>query len=271
MIQENKLVSVIIPMYNAEASINRCLDSVVNQTYKGRIEIIVINDGSKDSSKAIVEEIIKNNNSSIDIILVNKENGGVSSARNTGLKLANGCYISFLDSDDAWYSNKLFKQISIIEKELDIDFLGSILTYKPWERYLFKKVGYLTKISLNNLMFRFCFQPSTVLFKREIIDTVGLFDESQKYAEEGNYFMRIVYNGFGCYLINEKLTYFGLNDKLGFGDGGLSGNLKEMQKGETKNHKYAFKNLDLSIVVYYTARVFSFIKYIRRVILVKLR
>ncbi len=258
-------------MYNAENTINRCIDSVLNQTYNGKIEVIVINDGSTDNSKILVEEIIKNNFSDISILLINKENSGVSKARNIGLKLSKNDLIAFLDSDDAWYSDKLFKQINIIKENSNVDFLGSILSYKPWRRYLFRKIGYLTRIELTDLMFKFCFQPSTVIFKKRIIDVVGYFDDNQKYAEEGNFFMRIIYHGFGCYLINEKLTFFGLNDKIGFGDGGLSGNLKEMQRGESLNHKYALNRLNVNKYIFYFAQFFSIIKYIRRIILVNLR
>lgn len=264
-------VSVIIPMYNAEKTITRSIESVLHQTYVGEKELIIINDGSTDTSKEIVENIIKKNTSDVSIILINKENGGVSTARNAGLEICKNDLIAFLDSDDAWYSNKLSVQINIMKENINVDFVGSILSYKPWKRYLFRKVGYLTKIELEDLMFKFCFQPSTVIFKRKIIDTVGYFDHKQKYAEEGNFFMRITYNGFGCFLINEKLSHFGVNDKAGFGDGGLSGNLKEMQRGEVMNHKYALKSLGISKKTYYLARIFSVIKYVRRLIIVKLR
>ena len=64
-------------MYNAESTIRTCIDSVLKQTYKGKMEIIVVNDGSMDNSGVIVEGIIKSNNSEIEIQLINKENGGV--------------------------------------------------------------------------------------------------------------------------------------------------------------------------------------------------
>ena len=264
-------VSVIIPMYNAENTITRCIDSVLHQTYEGKKEVIIINDGSTDNSKEIVEKIIEKNASDVIIVLINKKNGGVSTARNAGLKISKNDLIAFLDSDDAWYPHKLSTQINIMKESSNVDFVGSILSCKPWESYLFRKIGYLTKIELNDLMFKFCFQPSTVIFKRKIIDIVGYFDDKQKYAEEGNFFMRIVFHGFGCFLINEKLSYFGVNDKARFGDGGLSGNLKEMQRGEVMNHKYALNFLKISKKTYYCARVFSVIKYIRRLIVVKLR
>ena len=83
--------------------------------------------------------------------------------------------------------------------------------------------------------------------------------------------MRIVHAGFKCYLLNVKLTLFGLDNKQGFGDGGLSGNLVEMQKGETRNHKHALKNFSIPIYIYFIARLFSNLKYIRRLVIVKIK
>jgi glycosyltransferase involved in cell wall biosynthesis len=263
-------ISVIIPMYNAESSIIRCLTSVINQSYKGEIEIIVINDGSKDTSKELVEKFIElNKNSSIK--LINKQNGGVSSARNAGMKKATGEWIAFCDSDDAWLPNKLSKQLKLCTETTKIDFLGSILSNEPIKNFFFKNFNYLTPISLNNLMYKNFFQPSTVILKKKIIDEIGFFDESQKYAEEGNYFMRIASGGFNCFLLNEKLTIYGDESKSGFGESGLSGNLVEMQKGETKNHYYALKNLRINLLTFTLARFFSISKYIRRILIVKFR
>ena len=67
-------ISVIIPMYNAENTIIKSLESVLNQTYKGKIEVLIVNDGSKDSSRMIVEKFIEKNNSEVIIKLINKEN-----------------------------------------------------------------------------------------------------------------------------------------------------------------------------------------------------
>ncbi len=89
-------VSIIIPVYNVEKYLQRCLDSVVNQTLKD-IEIICVNDGSTDNSAIILEEFSKKDER---IKIVNQKNGGLSRARNTGLEHSNGDYIGFLDSDD---------------------------------------------------------------------------------------------------------------------------------------------------------------------------
>ena len=88
-------VSVIIPIYNVEKYIRQCLESVINQTLKD-IEIIVVNDGTKDNSMKIVEEYLSDER----IKIINKENGGLSSARNAGMREAQGKYIYFIDSDD---------------------------------------------------------------------------------------------------------------------------------------------------------------------------
>lgn len=91
---DKDLISVIVPIYNAELTIKRCVESIINQSYKN-IEIILVNDGSTDSSKEICEEIIDER-----ITLINQNNMGVSHTRNTGIKHATGKYICFIDSDD---------------------------------------------------------------------------------------------------------------------------------------------------------------------------
>lgn len=250
-------------MYNAENTIATCINSVFNQTYKGKIEIIVINDGSTDNSKKIVEDIIDNNRTDIEIRLVNKDNGGVSSARNVGLALAKGKYIALLDSDDDWLSEKLEKQLKVFSDDSEISFVGGLI-YKPT---LIKQE--IIEIPVSKLIFKNYFQPSTVMFKKDVLDMVGFFDESQKYAEEGNYFMRIA-KLFKCILLNQQLVNYG-QGKVGFGFSGLSANLKEMEKGELRNLKFAYKQNYISFFTYFIAINFSILKYIRRILIVKFR
>ena len=97
MISNNKpKISVIVPVYNVERYLPRCIDSILNQTFKN-IEIIIINDGSTDNSKIILDKYCKNNN---NIKLIDKNNEGLSQARNDGLKHASGEFVMFVDSDD---------------------------------------------------------------------------------------------------------------------------------------------------------------------------
>ena len=110
-------VSVIIPVYNVQMYIEKCLATVMNQSLKA-IEIIIVNDGSTDESMEIVNSF---HSSYSNIIIINKENAGLSSARNSGLKIAKGKYIAFIDSDDYIEMAMLEKMYNRAEeKDLDI-------------------------------------------------------------------------------------------------------------------------------------------------------
>ena len=92
----DELVSVIVPIYNVEKYLQRCIDSIINQTYKN-LEIILVDDGSKDSSGQICDDYTKKDKR---IVVIHKKNGGLSDARNAGMKKAKGAYITFIDGDD---------------------------------------------------------------------------------------------------------------------------------------------------------------------------
>lgn len=255
-------VSVVIPVYNAEKTIARALDSVLSQTVKP-LEIILVDDGSTDNSRSIIDKyIISNPDFEFNVII--KSNGGVSSARNSGLSIVKGELIALLDSDDEWFKNKLELQLEVLNVNADYSFVGGLI-HPP----LPNRDGQLDEITLSMLIFKNYFQPSTVIFKREIIDSVGLFDESQKYAEEGNYFMRVARN-YKCALLNCQVVLYD-RGKGAFGESGLSGNLKEMEKGELRNLKFALTSGFISRPKYFFAVVFSILKYVRRIIIVKLR
>ena len=95
------LISVIVPVYNVEDYLDRCINSIINQTYKN-LEIILVDDGSTDSSGRKCDDFALKDDR---IKVLHKENGGVSSARNAGLDVATGDYIGFVDSDDTIESN----------------------------------------------------------------------------------------------------------------------------------------------------------------------
>ena len=136
-IKMEELISVIVPVYNVEKYIKRCIDSIIQQEYRN-LEIILVDDGSTDKSGIICDEYKKRDKR---ICVVHKENGGLSSARNIGIDLAKGNYIAFVDSDDyisvAMYS-VLMK--NIIEEKADI----SIINYQivsEWEEIGQKVIG----------------------------------------------------------------------------------------------------------------------------------
>lgn len=105
-------VSIILPVYNREDTVRNTIDSVIQQTYKN-FELIIINDGSKDNSRAICSEYEQKDSR---IKLINKENGGPSQARNFGLEIANGKYLMFIDSDDKYKADMIEKMVTAIER-----------------------------------------------------------------------------------------------------------------------------------------------------------
>ncbi len=110
-------ISVIIPVYNTEKYLEKCLDSIINQTYQN-FEIVIINDGSIDNSQNIIDKYLDKYQNKIKCI--NKENGGLSSARNYGIEVARGDYIIFVDSDD-YIKKDLFEQLlPYIQKDIDL-------------------------------------------------------------------------------------------------------------------------------------------------------
>lgn len=110
-------VSVVVPIYNVESWLAECLDSLEKQTLKN-IEVILVNDGSTDNSKTIAEQYASRND---NFTLISRKNGGLSAARNTGLDMATGEYIYFLDSDDYILEGTLERLYSISQKKnLDV-------------------------------------------------------------------------------------------------------------------------------------------------------
>lgn len=261
-------VSVIIPMYNAESTIEKCLESVFNQTYKGKMEIIIINDGSKDSSRNIVEKIIENNSSDIIVKLINKENGGVSSARNLGLKNANGFYIALLDSDDEWLPRKLERQMEIFKNNSEIDFLGCSRNNEQLNIFG-KLVATLHKAKVTELLVKMFPQTSTAIFKRELYLNIGGYNEKMTHAEDGELWVRFCAKS-NFYYLPESLVITG-GGKPSFGHSGLSSNLKAMQKGNEFIFKEARNNNLIGFNFYIFLILYSRIKYLRRIIITKFR
>ena len=107
-----KLISIIVPVYNAEKYVNRCIKSILNQTYTN-FELILVEDGSSDASGLLCDDWAKQD---IRIKVIHKENGGASSARNCGLNMAVGEYITFVDSDD-WIEPYMYECLYKIMKE----------------------------------------------------------------------------------------------------------------------------------------------------------
>ena len=258
-------VSVIIPMYNAEEVVIRAIESARAQTYR-RLEIIVVDDGSTDDSRAVVKKYISKTGAK-NIRLITKKNGGVSSARNAGIKEAKGKFIAFLDADDVWFPEKTELQMRVMNDHPDAGMVGALITTARKIRTIAD--GNIVSVSIRNQIFSNSFQTSTVMIRRAAVKKAGLFDETQRYAEEGNFWIRIMAH-FPAYLLRKPLVEYD-GGKPGFGTSGLSANLFEMERGELKNIAYAFRAGLIPQSMLVKGVFFSLAKYVRRMIIVRVR
>lgn len=262
---DKKDITVVIPLYNGEKTIIKVLDAINNQTGKDYIgEIIVVNDGSKDASRSLVEKYTLS--SPIKINLINCINGGVSKARNTGLKQVQSKWVALCDSDDEWLSDKITNQVEIINRNSQIDFLGGNHVKDP-QKYLFREIKYLRRITVKDLCLKTLPQTSTALFRKSIFDKIGGYDENQRYAEDGNFFMKIAAN-YNYYYDPKQVIVYG-DGKSGFGDSGLSANILEMHKGLIKNFKEMRDLGYISPLFLFFSLIIEDIKYIRRKFIVR--
>ena len=132
MTKQKPTISVIIPVFNTTKFLKKCVDSVINQTYKN-LEIILVDDGSTDGSEKICDDYSKIDNR---VIVVHKQNGGLSSARNTGLEKASGEFVAFADSDDYLQENMIEKLVDTEEQtQADIVICGFVMENEAGENY----------------------------------------------------------------------------------------------------------------------------------------
>lgn len=141
------LISIIVPIYKVEKVLPQCLDSLISQTYK-KLEIICVNDGSPDASLEILEEYAKRDQR---IKIITRPNGGLSAARNTGLKHARGQYIGFVDSDD-WCNPDMFEVLKKLIESTESDFVNCGARLYDDKKAVFQEENYFSLGMLcNNL------------------------------------------------------------------------------------------------------------------------
>ncbi|HKG62252.1 MAG TPA: glycosyltransferase family A protein [Pyrinomonadaceae bacterium] len=188
---ENPAVSIIIPAYNVVRFISETLDSVFAQTFEN-YEVIVINDGSRDSIE--LERIL---NPYLErICYLKQENHGAGAARNTGLRAARGKYIAFLDADDVWLPDYLEKQVSFIESDGGYDLVycdALLIGDSPWAgKAYMERDPSNGPVTLEALLGERCMViTSGALARRDAIMEVGLFDESLRNSQDFDLWVRL--------------------------------------------------------------------------------
>lgn len=200
-------VSVIVPVYNVEKYLKRCLDSLINQTLSD-IDIICINDGSKDSSLQILEQYAQKDSR---IVIYNQENSGLSVARNTGLEHASGEYIGFVDSDD-WVDLDFYEKLynSAKNNNADIavaDFIREHPNKKPKRLKLKEEKIYTTpedKFMICKVHREGCVWNK--IYRTEFIKSINLKFVPKMYYEDRDFTIRSLY--FSKKLVTTPNTYY---------------------------------------------------------------
>ena len=257
-------IAVVIPAYNCEDCIRSTLESINSQTAVKNIKsIIVVDDGSTDDTYLKIVSYKKE--SRIPLQVIHKANGRVSTARNLGVQNAGDVkWIAFCDADDIWKSNKIERQLEVLQDNEQIDALGGDFDDKGL-RILGKKIEELHKGNVKEILIQNYPQPSTVIIKKKIFDAIGGFDEKQKYAEDGNFFLKVAQK-YNLYYLPEKLIEYGAG-KRGFGVKGLSANLRGMYEGNIKNIREMRKAHYISSLYYYFIYLLQVLKYFRRIVI----
>jgi glycosyltransferase involved in cell wall biosynthesis len=190
-----KGVSVIIPVFNREHFVAEAIQSVIDQDYKGEIEIIITDDGSTDNTLDVAASFGN------QVKILKKPNGcftqGASASRNRGIGAASKEYICFLDSDDFYLPGHLNKMVTILENEIPLGFafcrimecqeIDNKRKFRPWtHQKIFKTDIKNPVVSRSHIV-----HTNSFMFRKEVFEKVGYFNESYQNGEDGDLWMRI--------------------------------------------------------------------------------
>lgn len=208
MFMQNPMISIIVPCFNNERYIEKCLKSIVDQSYKD-FEVIIINDGSTDNSKTIIEKLIKKRQ---NFHLLNQKNMGVSTARNKGLEFAKGKYVCFVDADDYIEKDYLKLLLSSLEKtqsELCLcsviheDLNGNIIFVDKLKKCVLSN---METANLKNLIWGYACNK---LYKMEIIRKNNIvFEKDIKFAEDELFYLTYLFTIKQVCMIDDCLYHY---------------------------------------------------------------
>lgn len=177
---EKEKVSIVVPYYNAEKYVRDCLTSILAQTYK-RIQLIMVNDGSVDNSKKVVDSFRKRfEKKGIEFISLSKKNGGAASAMNVGLKYVTGEYLMWADSDD-WYEYDAVESLLEYMKKKDLNFVrGNVVFRKDDEDKTIIKCGAPAGLTDKNIFNEYIFEKRAYCFTGIFMVKMEEFDRNIK-------------------------------------------------------------------------------------------
>lgn len=262
-------VSVIIPCYRCTDTIERAVESITRQTLPPE-EVLLVEDCSDDDGKTL-DSLYRlqqryQHKFHLKVIPLEK-NGGPASARNAGWDTATQPYIAFLDADDEWHPEKLDIQYEYMRRNPKIAVTGHQyveLRYNKLTHPLFSiSISAAKNISPLSLLFKNCFPTSSVMLKNEIHFR---FAAGKRCAEDFYLWQQVAFAGFRIVRIEVPLVHY---YKALFGEGGLSGQLWKMEKGELSNFVALYRAGSINWMLYMAATGFSITKYVKRLVVTK--
>ncbi len=175
---ERDLISVVIPVFNAEAYLAETVASILAQDYRP-LEVIVVDDGSSDRSLAVAEKLRP------AVCVLHQANAGPSAARNRGIEISQGRYLAFCDADDLWAPGRLSRQYGVLQREPELDMVLGLtrIYYQPGSG---AREGQFRPDEEGLPLFSF----GAGLFRRALFERAGLLSEDLRHAEDADWFMR---------------------------------------------------------------------------------
>lgn len=237
-------VSILTPAYNSAKYLPETIESVLAQTFQD-FEMIIVDDGSTDNTKEVVEAYVKNYPGKIRYIY--QQNAGPAAARNTAIKNSTGEYLALLDSDDLWFPNRLEEGVKILDTHPEVGLVHSRTKRVIGDIEMggsVRQTKYLSGMIYTNLILRKAhISCLTALFRRKCIEDVGIFDEARECigVEDRELWLRIS-KKYPVYFIDKDLGIYRIIAS------GISRNQKRMLEGRQYNlnkHCPGLKNLPL--------------------------
>jgi glycosyltransferase involved in cell wall biosynthesis len=186
------LVSAVIPTYNRSGFVRIAVGTAVAQTYPAEaLEIVVVDDGGQDDTEAVLAREFGSR-----VRYLRKENGGVSEARNFGMKAARGAYLALLDDDDEWLPTKIAKQVELLEARRDIGMVITDVERMDEQRKgfeIFRRREFIPEDGwvLRHVLRNPALAPASAMLRREVFETVGGFDKKLRTAEDLDFHLRV--------------------------------------------------------------------------------
>ena len=199
MTMANRLVSVIIPVYNAEQYVAEAIESVLVQGYNS-IEIIAVDDGSTDGSAEVIKKF-----PAVQYLL--QTNAGISATRNRGIEHAQGDFLAFLDADDKWVENKIVLQMAAFDNDPKLD-----IVFGHVQQFFSPELADLKNDQPAELELMPGYIPSTLLIKRDAFLQVGLFETNWKMGEFASWYLRSLEQGLRQLMLPDLVALRRLHD-----------------------------------------------------------